>query len=180
LSAVYGIVKQLGGFIWVDSEVGRGSTFHVYLPAAVGAPVYEPPADEWAAPVSVQPRPTVLLVEDEDIVRRFTRRALEQRDFRVLEAATPEEALSIAGATDSIALLLTDVVMPRMSGPELAARLRRTRPALPVLYMSGYPENLVLPGRTLDPSVRLLPKPFTSAQLVEMIQRVLAAHAQRA
>lgn len=117
----------------------------------------------------------MLLVEDKEIVRRFTRRALEQKGFCVLDAATPEEALAIAAATDSIALLLTDVVMPRMSGPELVARLRTTRPDLPVLYMSGYPETLVLPGRSLDPSIRLLSKPFTSAQLLDTIQRVLNA-----
>jgi CheY-like chemotaxis protein len=91
----------------------------------------------------------------------------------VLEAATPEDALALAAGQEDISLLLTDVVMPRMSGPELAHRLQGMRPELPVLYMSGYPSSLLLPGRAIPLSVRLLLKPFTTMQLVERVQEAL-------
>jgi two-component system cell cycle sensor histidine kinase/response regulator CckA len=176
LSAVYGIIKQLQGFIWVDSEVGQGSTLHVYLPAAADevAAVPRDPAPV-AGPTDLQQ--TILLVEDEDTVRRFVRRALETSGYQVLDAATPEDALAVAGTNEPIALLLTDVVMPRMSGPELAHRLRNARPDLPVLYMSGYPSSLVLPGGAMPASVRLLSKPFTTTQLIECVREALGDRA---
>ena len=173
LSAVYGIVKQLNGFIWVDSEIGEGSTFHVYLPAAA-EPVAPDPVDAGGSAVRITgTHQTILLVEDEDTVRRFVRRALHTNGFRVFEAATPEDALAFAAAQEHISLLLTDVVMPRMSGPELAHRLQGMRPGLQVLYMSGYPSSLVLPGLAIPPSVRLLSKPFTTLQLIERVQEAL-------
>jgi DNA-binding NtrC family response regulator len=119
-------------------------------------------------------RETILLVEDEDGVRRFAKVALERHGFHVIEAASPDEALSLVeGARQPISLLLTDVVMPKMSGPELAERLKRMRPELPVLYMSGYPASMVMQGAPLDPSVRLLPKPFTTSDLLSSIEGVL-------
>ena len=173
LSAVYGIIKQLNGFIWVDSEVGQGSAFHVYLPAAAEGAAMEP-VEAGGATVSLKgSHQTILLVEDEEMVRRFVRRALLNNGFLVLEAATPEDALAYAAGHEDISLLLTDVVMPRMSGPELAHRLQDTRPELPVLYMSGYPASLVLPGRAMPAAVRLLSKPFTTIQLIERVQEAL-------
>ena len=173
LSAVYGVVKQLNGFIWVESELGQGSTFHVYLP-----PALDEAADRVApAPVDEQPatgvRPTILLVEDQDTVRRFARRALEHHGYRVLEAATPEEALARAQGSQPLSLLLTDVVMPSMSGPELADVLRRSRPDLPVLFMSGYPSALEMPDGSIDPTRPVVSKPFTTAQLIQVVQELL-------
>ena len=174
LSTVYGIVKQLNGFIEVESEVGRGSAFRVYLPATTAEAVHEPVATAPASPPLAAHRQTILLVEDEDTVRRFATLALERHGFRVIAAATPEEAQSRAARDEPLSLLLTDVVMPRMSGPELADRLKQTRPDLPVLYMSGYPSNLVLPDGLLAASTRLLSKPFTIVQLVAAVQEALA------
>ena len=172
LSTVYAIVKQLGGFISVESELGKGTTFQIFLPASSRGPdIVQTRAKP--GPVTVG-RETILLVEDEDGVRRFARHALERHGFRVLEAALPEEALSMATSSDErIALLLTDVVMPQLSGPELAERLRKMHPDLPVLYMSGYPASMVMQGCQPDASVRLLPKPFTTADLLANIDEIL-------
>ena len=173
LSAAYGIIKQLNGFIWVESEVGTGSTFSVYWPALATA-AREPRVSAAPEPQAVgRPDQTILLVEDEDTVRRFARLALERSGFRVIEAATPEEALAHAAGDQPLSLLLTDVVMPRMSGPELAGRLTMARPGLPVLYMSGYPSSVVSPDGGLAPSGRLLAKPFTIAQLIASVRAAL-------
>jgi PAS domain S-box-containing protein len=173
LPTVYGIVKQFGGFIFVESEVGRGSTFTLYWPA-VEAPAdvasqVRPPA---SAPVVG--RETILLVEDEDTVRRFARRALERHGFHVIESASPQEALVHSAADGPVHLLVTDVVMPGASGPELAAQFRRLRPGVPVLYISGYPGKLVAEGGVLgEISSALLMKPFTSAELLERVAAAL-------
>ena len=174
LSTVYGIVKQLDGFIWVESEIGQGSTFQVYLPVAAAEAVPEPisPAPTMRPPAGR--RETILLVEDEPTVRRFARLALERHGFLVIEAATPEEALSLAAAREEpLSLLLTDVVMPRINGRELADRLKQMRPDLPVLYMSGYPSSLVLRDGLVDPSMRLMSKPFTTADLIARVHEAL-------
>ena len=172
LSTVYGIVKQLSGFIWVESEVGTGTTFSVYVPAADAAVTPAVAVEMPALPPAVR-RGTVLLVEDEPTVLRFAKRALELYGFSVLHASTPEEALAIAAAPETaMSLLLTDVVMPRMSGPELAARVRQARPDLAVLFMSGYPAGLVLPEH-LDPSMRLISKPFRLTDLLKTIEELL-------
>jgi CheY-like chemotaxis protein len=175
LSTVYGIVKQLNGSIWVDSEIGQGTAFHVYLPATVeGAVAAVPEVAAEAAPRSApRVRATVLLVEDEESVRRYAKTVLELHGLRVIVAATPDDALSVAASTETpIDLMITDVVMPRMSGPDLAARLRRTRPELSVLYISGYPAALVQQG-LLDPSMRLISKPFKTAELLATIDNIL-------
>jgi signal transduction histidine kinase/CheY-like chemotaxis protein len=172
LSTVYGLVKQLGGFIDVESDVGQGTVFQVTLPGVEGEKV------DKATPLSAEPRKplsraTVLLVEDEAPVRRFARAALEYHGFAVIDAPTPDAALSMADDGRVFSLLLTDVVMPRLSGPELARRLRERRPDLKVLYMSGYPANLVR-QESLDPDMQLLTKPFTAAQLVTRVGEMLA------
>jgi CheY-like chemotaxis protein len=173
LSAVYGVVKQLNGFIWVESELGEGSTFHVYLPPAQDESaerVAPEPIDEQS---STGTRQTILLVEDQDTVRRFARRALEHHGYCVIEAATPEEALARAQGGQPLSLLLTDVIMPRMSGPELADALRQTRPDLPVLFMSGFPSTLVMPDGSIDPRRPMVSKPFTTSQLIQVVQELL-------
>jgi two-component system cell cycle sensor histidine kinase/response regulator CckA len=172
LSTVYGIVKQLSGYIDVESEPGKGSTFRIFLPVTGRIPEVVPATT--GPKRTVVSRETVLLVEDEDAVRRFTKLALERHGFRVIEAASPEIALSlVAESEEPVALLLTDVVMPHLSGPELAERLKEIRPELPVLYMSGYPAGMVMQGVVLDSSVRLLAKPFTTTELLTTIEDVL-------
>lgn len=151
--------------------MGRGSTFKMYLPAAGRSPEIVTARPKPGPPIVS--RETILLVEDEETVRRFARLALERHGFRVIEAATPEEALSLAASQEPITLLLTDVVMPKLSGPELAERLKKIRPDLKVLYMSGYPASMVMQGAPLDATVRLIPKPFTTADLLAGIEEVL-------
>jgi CheY-like chemotaxis protein len=173
LSAVYGIVEQLNGTIRIESEVGRGSTFEIYLPASQDRPALRPTPANLEEPADARPPTTILLVEDEEAVRRFTKRVLERDGYRVLDTATPEEALECAQGGERLSLLLTDVVMPRMSGGQLAVRLKKLHPNLPVLYMSGYPSKVAMPDGSVDPSTPLISKPFTAAQLTEMVQRIL-------
>jgi len=174
LSTVYGIIKELGGTIEVDSEVGKGSVFRISIPALAHAPErVAPPVVPRTAP-SIVSRATVLLVEDEHTVRHFAKLALERHGFRVIEAAEPEQALSLAATMDEpIALLLTDVVMPQLTGPELAERLKKTRPEMPVLYMSGYPAGMLEKGDSLAAEVKLLLKPFTTAELLKSVEETL-------
>jgi two-component system cell cycle sensor histidine kinase/response regulator CckA len=175
LATAYGIVKQLGGFIWVASEIGQGSTFTMCWPA-LGAPA--PSTIEAASPGRQLPfvsRKTILLVEDEETVRRFAAVALTRHGFRVLDVGSPEEALAIANGADAadIKLLLTDVVMPGLTGPELAGAIRQLLPDVTVAYMSGYPANAISPDGQLDPRAPLLAKPFTSAELLRHVQDAL-------
>ena len=172
LSTVYAIVKQLGGSIWVESQIGQGSAFQIFMPVAAPVPAASPAARKAGAPVIG--RGTILLVEDEDTVRRFAKFALERHGYGVIEAASPDQALALVAGTDEpIDLLLTDVVMPHLSGPEMAERLVLMRPGLPVLYMSGYPASMVMKGALPDSSVRLVLKPFTTADLLENIEDIL-------
>jgi two-component system cell cycle sensor histidine kinase/response regulator CckA len=173
LSTVYGIVQQSGGHIDVYSEPGRGTTFKVYFPRVDRAA--ESPARRTAAP-RAQPRgsETVLLVEDEAALRPLLRAALEGGGYRVFDAASAEAALSLAGALGApIDLLLTDLVMPGFSGPELASRLAAIRPELRVLFMSAYSGNLVGLRNVLPPGAEFLGKPFTLNGLLEKVREVL-------
>jgi PAS domain S-box-containing protein len=163
LATVYGIVKQSGGFIDVESEPGEGAAFTIYLPA-VAATVEVPVTEE------PQPEPTpggsesILLVEDEDMVRRYVATVLGDAGYRVLAASEGHEALRIADE-EHVDLLLTDVVMPKMSGPELAARL-----GLPVLYMSGYTGDLVEQHELLKPGMAYIQKPFSAGDLKRKVR----------
>ena len=171
LSTVYGIVKQSGGYVWVYSELGSGTTFKVYLPLAEGAEAARQPEAVLAAdPPGLE---TVLLVEDEEHVRHVAREFLEIRGYSVLEAKNGEDALQIAHSHPGpIHLLLTDVVMPGMNGRELWQRLS-WRPEMKVLFMSGHPENAIVQHGTLEPGVMYLQKPFTLNALTHKVREVL-------
>jgi PAS domain S-box-containing protein len=175
LSTVYGIVKQSGGYIWVYSEPGRGTTFKIYLPRvadAVETPVHIAIPAESAAP---EPgTETILLVEDEANLRYLARQFLEKQGYRVIDAADGAVAMQIAVAHEGVIhLLLTDVIMPGMNGRELAQRISEIRPNVKVLYMSGYTENVIGRNGTLDAGVRLLQKPFTLRDLKNKVREVL-------
>ncbi len=171
LSTVYGIVRQSGGTIWVYSELGRGTTFKVYFPIAAGAPS-EVPRGAPARARSPRPGVRILLVEDDPAVRRVTAQLLERASYLVTEAAGPTEALALGA--EGVAVLLTDVVMPKMTGRELADALVTKHPGLRVVYMSGYTENSVVHHGVLDPGIDFLAKPIVPAALLEMMETVLA------
>src|SRR5580765_8336295 len=178
LSTVYGIVKQSGGYIWVYSEVSRGTTFKIYLPRVPS--VEEPAVHALAAPAQFQKvepgTETILLVEDEANLRYLARQYLEKQGYRVIEAADGAVAMQIAVAHEGIIhLLLTDVIMPGMNGRELAQRICEIRPNVKVLYMSGYTENVIGHNGTLDAGVRLLQKPFNLRDLNSKVREVLDA-----
>ena len=173
LATVYGIVSQSGGHIFVDSAPGRGATFAVYLPR-----VEEPAAPSGTAPAGALHRgsETILLVEDEDAVRGLTRRCLEATGYTVLQASSAEEALEIASRFDGrLDLLLTDVIMPGVSGPELSARLLERRPGTRVLYVSGYTDAAMASHVALDAGASFLPKPFTPETLARKVREILDA-----
>jgi PAS domain S-box-containing protein len=178
LSSVYGIVRQSGGCIEVASEPGRGSTFRIYLPSV---PADEPLSEEGvpaASPESEPGRGRILLVEDEDPVRRITRSLLENGGYAVQEAADGLEALALYHRTEPPPdLVLTDVVMPRMGGRKLAEEVRRIRPGQAVLYMSGYSEENLVGGAGGEAVPDYLQKPFTSQSLLEAVEHALRAHA---
>ena len=177
LSTVYGIVKQSGGYVWVYSEVGRGTTFKIYLPrvAATGEPVVQVPASIQS--LRVEPgTETILLVEDEANLRYLARQYLEKQGYKVIEAADGAVAMQIAVAHEAVIhLLLTDVIMPGMNGRELAQRISEIRPNVKILYMSGYTENVIGHNGTLEPGVRLLQKPFNLRDLKSKVREVLDA-----
>jgi len=179
LSTVYGIVKQSGGYIWVSSEVGRGTTFKIYLPrvAATGEPAAPTPVLAPKRFQRVEPgTETILLVEDEANLRYLAHQYLKKQGYKVIEAADGAVAMQIAVAHEqTIHLLLTDVIMPGMNGRELAQRILEIRPNMKVLYMSGYTENVVGHDGTLDAGVRLLQKPFNLRDLKNLVREVLDA-----
>ena len=175
LSTVYGIVKQSGGYIWVHSELGRGTTFKIYLPRVAGT---GETAMQAAAPIEyrkVEPgTETILLVEDEANLRYLARQYLEKQGYKVIEAADGAVAMQIAVAHEKVIhLLLTDVIMPGMNGRELAQRICEIRPNVKVLYMSGYTENVIGHNGMLDAGVRLLQKPFNLRDLKSKVREVL-------
>jgi PAS domain S-box-containing protein len=174
LSTVYGIVKQSEGYIWVYSEAGKGTTFKIYLPrfSATGEAhamlpelVHEPPSPG---------HETILLVEDEETLRRLARQSLENQGYSVIDAADGASAIQISQTHKGpIHLLLTDVIMPGMTGRELANHLSPARPEMRVLYMSGYTENHIGHNGTLDEGITLLQKPFTLPALKAKVREVL-------
>ena len=170
LSTVYGIVRQSGGHIWVYSELGQGTTFKIYLPRIGKGARVENPAP--APALSSRGTGTILLVEDEDALRELTRSLLEGDGYTVLEAERPDKAIEIAlGHSGPIHLMLTDMVMPGMNGRVLAANLAPIRPAMKVVFMSGY-TGFTHPGLA-DSGVTLLAKPFTRDALLRKLHEVL-------
>jgi len=170
---VYGIVKQSGGYVWVYSELGKGTTFKVYLPRVKDA-VQELQAPETLPSAARKAHETILLVEDEPAVRELAQMVLSEHGYKVIEAHTPEEAERLAGNNGAeIHLLLTDVVMPGSSGRELAKRLTGRYPNLRVLYMSGYTYNVIAQDGTLEEGISFLQKPFTPQVLSEKVREVL-------
>jgi two-component system cell cycle sensor histidine kinase/response regulator CckA len=172
LATVYGIIKQSSGYIWAESEPGQGATFKVFLPRA------DRPAGPGTSPVVAVPpargAETVLLVEDEASVRQLARRILESGGYCVLEAANGQDAsLIFARHRGAIDLLVTDVVMPGLSGPDLFLQLSAGQPELKVIYMSGYANTATARQLKLDHGQPYLQKPFTAAQLVACVRRVL-------
>jgi PAS domain S-box-containing protein len=177
LATVYGIVKQTGGFITVDSEIDKGTTFRIYLPRlrvdAEAVPVATEP--ERAGPRDVTGQDTILLVEDEEAVRSFAARALKMRGYSVLEASGGEEALEIVkNAKAPIHLLITDVVMPNMDGPTLVRNVKRLKPEIAVIFMSGYAEEAFRRNDENAADLHFLPKPFGLKQLAAKVKDVLS------
>ncbi len=175
LATVYGIVKQTGGFITVDSEVGKGTVFRIYLPRYKGdsLQIAEP---ERAPPRDITGQDTILLVEDEEAVRSFAARALKLRGYRVLEASGGEEALELVRRHEgAIHLLITDVVMPNMDGPTLVRALKRLRPDMAVIFMSGYAEEAFRRHDENAAELHFLAKPFGLKQLAAKVKDVLSS-----
>ena len=167
LATVFGIVKQSGGYVWVESKPGEGSTFSVYLPRAKGRKRRSGPIGLNAAGGSE----LILLVEDEASVRRVARRALELHGYTIMEAADGAAAIALIEEHD-VDLLLTDVMMPGMLGPQVAEEILRRRPGTPVLFMSGHSDEIVR-GGLLDPATPFLAKPFTPKQLALKVRESL-------
>jgi PAS domain S-box-containing protein len=173
LSTVYGIVKQSGGNIWVYSEQGLGTVFKVYLPRIddATASTIAKQSQETNEPRGTE---TILLVEDEEVVRGLTRKILMQAGYSVLDAKGGDEAIRLCQAhAGPIDLLLTDVVMPEISGKEVADRLLELRPSIRVLYMSGYTDEAIVQHGVLDANVKFIQKPFTWVGLTRKVREVL-------
>jgi two-component system, cell cycle sensor histidine kinase and response regulator CckA len=172
LSTVFGIVKQSGGTIWLYSEPGIGTTFKIYLPRAEGkvdwTPSLGPPT------MTIRGTETILLVEDEDQVRKVASGILQKAGYHVLEARSPGEALLVSEQHPvKIHLLLTDVVLPKMNGRQLAERIGALRPKMKIIFMSGYTDNVIIQHGVLDSGVSFLQKPFTPDSLSSKVRQVL-------
>jgi len=176
LATVYGIVKQSGGFIDVRSEVGNGTAFHIYLPRHAGEVVAAQAAEHAAPTRDVTGQDTVLLVEDEEAVRSFAARALTMRGYTVLEASGGEEALEIVQSGAEIHLIVTDVVMPNMDGPTMVKHVKKLKPEIPVIFMSGYAEEAFRRDEGSG-DIHFLPKPFGLKQLAAKVKDVLSGTA---
>ena len=174
LSSVYGIVQQSDGWIDVQSEPGQGTTFSIYLPAIEGPAAIEPVPEPLTTAARVRACGTVLVVEDQEEVRRLMKTVLQSEGFNVLAAAGGDAALSLARRySETIHLLITDVIMPDMTGKQLADQLVPIRPGMKVLYISGYSGDVLAQRGVLEPDVAYLPKPFTPVTLSARVREIL-------
>jgi CheY-like chemotaxis protein len=172
LSTVYGIIKQSGGEIWVSSEPGKGTIFEIYFPR-VDEPLQESPKGSFQKGLRGG-NETILIVEDEDGVRKLTRKILSRQGYKILEASGGGDALLLCEqCNEPIHLLLSDVVMPGINGPELARRIKTLSPDVKVLFMSGYADQAIFQSGILDEKACFIQKPFSARNLVEKIQEVI-------
>jgi len=174
LATVYGIIKQSGGYIYCASELGKGTSFQIHLPKVLEARSADPnnPSPE----SENQGGETILLVEDEEALRRYCRAILAGKGYSILEAASGDEALEVVRSTGTnVHLLLADVVMPHMSGPELGRKLRVLQPDVKFLYMTGYSQELASRNGSLGADADLIEKPFDSASLLARVRKALSA-----
>jgi two-component system cell cycle sensor histidine kinase/response regulator CckA len=182
LSTVYGIVKQTGGFVYVDSEAGKGTAFHIFLPRH--RPELEAQSETSAAKdTSAEPKPkpdltgqgTILLVEDEDGLRSLNARGLRSRGYSVIEAANGVEAMeALEQKNGAVDLVVSDVVMPEMDGPTLLKEMRSRNPDLKIIFVSGYAEDAFEKSLPENQQFAFLPKPFTLSQLVAAVKETMA------
>jgi two-component system cell cycle sensor histidine kinase/response regulator CckA len=173
LAMVHGIVTQSNGHVFVYSQPGQGSAFKIYLPV-VACPLDDVACPGSSAPASPRGQETILLAEDEEVVRRFTKQILEMGGYRVLEAENGEEGMKIAaGHEGPIDLLLADVVMPKMNGRELAERLTRVRPGMGVLFMSGYTDDAIVRHGLMEVNTHFIQKPFLPNKLTKAVREIL-------
>ena len=172
LATVYGILKQSGGFIWVYSEVGKGTTFKVYFPVSGEAKTDHKPQEKLS--ISLRGDETILLVEDENGVRNLALRTLKEKGYRVLVAKNGGEALLICEEqSEPIDLIVTDVVMPHMSGKQFVAKISKNRPDIKVIYTSGYTDNVIVYHGILDEEINFIHKPFSPNTLLQEVRKVL-------
>jgi two-component system cell cycle sensor histidine kinase/response regulator CckA len=169
---VYGIVKQSGGFIFADSKVDEGTRFIIYLPVHKAEEPAKARRETKGGDNELWGTGTVLLVEDEPMVRTVAERALTRHGYSVVTANNGQEALEILDRGDEFALLISDVVMPEMDGPTMVREARKSRPDLPVLFMSGYAEEQLRKSIDID-KVAFLPKPFSVQELAEAARKAL-------
>ena len=173
LATVYGVVKQCGGTIWVYSELGVGTTFRVYIPIAPR----ESPMPVKAKPDNLKQTGTgtILIVEDDDQVRALASAALRARGYKVFSAENGEQALKVADSLETpLDILITDVIMPKMGGPELVGKMTPLYPGMRVLYISGYTENAIIPTGMVPAGIQLLPKPFTPNMLTQKVLEMMS------
>ncbi len=179
LSTVYGIVRQTGGFVFVDSEEKKGSQFSIFLPRHQGDEAGVGGRSELLAPETgrdLTGAGTLLLVEDEDPVRLFSARALRNKGYKVIEAKSGEAALEVITAgSEKVELLITDVVMPKMDGPSLVKHVRELHPEMKVIFISGYTEDAFRKRLARDSDIHFLPKPFSLKQLAGKVKEVMLA-----
>jgi CheY-like chemotaxis protein len=172
LSTVYGIVKQSGGFIWVDSELGKGTTFRIYFPTIFEEAKDLP--DNQITRKSLEGHETILLVEDEEMVRELSARILKDKGYKVLEASRGEKALEVARKfSKEIHLMVTDVVMPGISGKKLAQEIKIERPELQVLFISGYTDDILSNSNNMDKGLFFLQKPFLPDHFLGKVREIL-------
>jgi len=177
LATVYGVLQQMGGAIWVNSKPGKGTSFEIYLPEAEETAPSEVSVPESAAPTLANApngTETILLVEDQDGIRDMVLEFLERKGYTVLQAMNGKEALALAAAHEcAIDLLITDVVMPKIGGRELARQLAESRPHMKILFMSGFPEHMTLSGELVDENAAVLQKPFLLDTLARKVRDVI-------